>query len=73
MSAGKSTPPPPPAAGPSGWVAVVIAVGVVAAVAGSVATWVTGRREVFMTVAAVGFALQLAGWMAHGRRQGGES
>ncbi|WP_200258815.1 hypothetical protein [Streptomyces sp. HSG2] len=51
----------------------MIAVGVVAAVAGSVATWVTGRREVFMTVAAVGFALQLAGWMAHGRRQGGES
>ncbi|MFB8775064.1 hypothetical protein [Streptomyces broussonetiae] len=55
---------------PKGLALVLILTGITVALAGALATLATGHRPL-MVVAAVGFALQLAGWMAHGRRNGG--
>ncbi|MEU6535882.1 hypothetical protein [Streptomyces sp. NPDC047000] len=48
----------------------LVLVGVVIALTASITALVTGHRPL-MVVAAVGFALQVAGWVAHGRRNGG--
>ncbi|MBQ1089170.1 hypothetical protein [Streptomyces sp. B93] len=55
---------------PKGFALVLILTGIAAALAGSLATLATGHRPL-MAVAAVGFALQFAGWVAHGRRNRG--
>jgi hypothetical protein len=49
---------------------VLVMLGSVIAVTGSVSTLVTGNRHL-MGIAAVGFAVQFAGWVLHGRRNGG--
>ncbi|MET7736391.1 hypothetical protein ABZT02_34260 [Streptomyces sp. NPDC005402] len=49
--------------------ALVLA-GVAIALTGSIAALVTGDRQL-MGIAAVGFAMQFAGWVRNGRRNGG--
>ncbi|WP_328871226.1 hypothetical protein OHT76_14480 [Streptomyces sp. NBC_00287] len=55
---------------PKGFALVLIVAGVVLAFTASLAALISGHRSL-MAAAAVGFALQLAGWVAHGRRHGG--
>jgi hypothetical protein len=55
---------------PQGFALFLVFTGVAIAVAGSVAALVTGNRPL-MGIAAVGFALQFAGWVLNGRRNGG--
>ncbi|MFI7408584.1 hypothetical protein ACIBU0_07960 [Streptomyces sp. NPDC049627] len=51
---------------PTGRALALIWTGVVLAIAGSIASIATGHRSL-MGIAAVGFALQVAGWMANRR------
>jgi hypothetical protein len=55
---------------PRGLALVLVMLGSVIAVTGSVSTLVTGDRHL-MGIAAVGFAVQFAGWVLNGRRNGG--
>ncbi|MER7577928.1 hypothetical protein [Streptomyces sp. NPDC126514] len=55
---------------PTGLALVLIVAGIILAFTASLAALISGHR-LLMAVAAVGFALQLAGWVAHGRRHGG--
>ena len=48
----------------------LVLVGIIIALTASITALATGHRPL-MAVAAVGFALQFAGWVAHGRRNGG--
>ncbi|MGW6911649.1 hypothetical protein [Streptomyces sp. NPDC054940] len=52
---------------PTGRALAFIRTGAILAIAGSVAALVTGHQPL-MGIAAVGFALQLAGWTANRRR-----
>ncbi|MFF3345683.1 hypothetical protein [Streptomyces sp. NPDC002779] len=55
---------------PSGLALVLIVAGIILALTASIAALISGHR-LLMAVAAVGFALQIAGWATHGRRHGG--
>lgn len=55
---------------PQGAALVLVLCGSLLAITGSLTTLVTGDRP-FMAVAAVGFAMQFAGWRLHGRRNRG--
>lgn len=55
---------------PKGLLLGLILTGVTVALATSVAALVTGHTWL-MGIAAGGFALQAAGWMVHGHRNGG--
>ncbi|MBC9726209.1 hypothetical protein [Streptomyces sp. TRM68367] len=55
---------------PQGRVLALISLGVLIGLAGSIAALVTGDHRL-MGIAAVGFAVQFAGWVANGRRNGG--
>ncbi|QCX79111.1 hypothetical protein C9F11_27545 [Streptomyces sp. YIM 121038] len=60
----------PQPSNPTGLPLVLVLTGMVIALTSSLAALVTGNRSL-MGVAAVGFALQLAGWALSGRRNGG--
>ncbi|NLU68481.1 hypothetical protein [Streptomyces sp. HNM0574] len=51
---------------------VLVLVGIVLATAGAVGAMVTGNQRL-MFAAALGFALQFAGWHRHNARTGGRS
>ncbi|MEU1256633.1 hypothetical protein ABZ445_25430 [Streptomyces chartreusis] len=59
-----------PSPAPAGRVLALILTGIVITLTASITAVATGHRPL-MNVAALGFALQLAGWVAHGRRNGG--
>ncbi|MFF4756103.1 hypothetical protein [Streptomyces sp. NPDC001270] len=59
-----------PTPAPKGFAQVLITVGALIALTASLTALVSGHRSL-MGVAAVGFALQLAGWVVNGRRNGG--
>ncbi|SEC64614.1 hypothetical protein [Streptomyces sp. PAN_FS17] len=59
-----------PTPAPTGRALALILTGIVITLTTSITAVATGHRQL-MVVAAVGFALQLAGWAAHGRRNGG--
>ncbi|MET9910369.1 hypothetical protein ABZZ74_26795 [Streptomyces sp. NPDC006476] len=54
---------------PKGFALVLVLTGVAIALIGSIAALVTGDRQL-MGIAAVGFAMQFAGWVRNGRRNG---
>ncbi|MFJ3822902.1 hypothetical protein [Streptomyces nodosus] len=55
---------------PKGFALVLIFTGIVIALTGSTAALVTGNHSL-MGIAAAGFAVQFAGWVVNGRRNGG--
>ncbi|MBA2950347.1 hypothetical protein [Streptomyces himalayensis] len=55
---------------PQGFALVLVLTGVAIALAGSIAALATANRPL-MGIAAVGFAMQFAGWVLNGRRNGG--
>ena len=55
---------------PTGRALALISVGILIALTGSLCALATGNHRL-MGIAAVGFALQFAGWKAHARRNGG--
>ncbi|UQA93111.1 hypothetical protein [Streptomyces halobius] len=55
---------------PKGLALALVLTGVAVALAGSVAALATGNRAL-MGIASVGFAMQFAGWVLNGRRNGG--
>lgn len=59
-----------PTSTPKGRILALIYVGVLIATSASIAALVTGNHRL-MGIAAVGFALQTAGWVVNGRRNGG--
>ena len=57
---------------PKGFALALIFTGIVIATTASLAALVSGNHRL-MGIAAVGFALQFAGWTPNGRRNGGRA